>query len=172
MELGVVVPYVIIKTNGTHRDIMVTLNQKQRNWSQRDYIQYYAGLGKKNYEELENFIEDNLGGNIKMNLLINIFSSAKGSGLKTGNLPKRECDKDLFLQQWKDYADIFPFCFHGPFVDAIIKVFSSPRYKHFEHFNKIKRLRHEFYQCAKATQYLNLITEILNKGVSKNHFYL
>lgn len=110
-KLSVPIYYTISRGSGlsdVHR-----LNTTSRSWKTMDYIQSYIHLGKKDYKELLEFIEEN---EISVEIVLNFLSEQGGTSyqrLKEGKFAFTDAKKEFAQECATFYNQIKPYFEQG-----------------------------------------------------------
>lgn len=172
--------YIILK--GYKLDHVHTLNQNQKNWTKRDFMDGYAEMGIESYVKLRNFVTKNTDYNLNdcISLCSNITTSSS-TNLSQRELLRRDNKgevnevfqegtwkgKDFELAQlWADKIRSLSEFYEGynrtSFVGTMVGMFKRKEFN-FEEFKKKLRLQPtKLVDCASREQYKILIEEIYN----------
>lgn len=164
-----------IQENITRTDIAL-LNSNQKNWTAMDYINFYTVEKEFSFLQLSNLI--NKYPDMAVSALL-MLSNSEGrrslAQLKEGCLDmlaidfaKEICElcKDLNHRFQKDFV------FDSRFPLALGKALKQDNFKIDRLIEQIEAAPREFVPCHTKEQYLDMIKEIYNRGLSKNKINL
>lgn len=171
--LGVEIFYIMEDIN---REDISLLNSNQKNWGSMDYINFYTVEKRSSFLQLSKLISDYPDMSISA-LLVLSNSEGKRSlaRLKEGDLDVLAIDharsvgelcKDLNHQFQKDFV------FDSRFPLALGKAIKQENFRIDRLLEQIGAAPREFVPCHTKEQYLKMIEEIYNRGLSKNKINL
>jgi hypothetical protein len=171
--LGVEIYYIM--ENISRKDISL-LNSNQKNWNAMDYINFYTVEKVDSFQQLSKLISEY--SDMAISALL-VLSSSEGSRslakLKEGELDVMAIDHARNVGDLcKDLNHKFQkaFVFDSRFPLALGKAVKAENFKFERLMEQIKAAPREFVPCHTKEQYLDMIEEIYNRGLSKNKINL
>jgi hypothetical protein len=160
-----------IEATVDRKDISV-LNSNQKNWKAMDYINYYTVEHNHSFQELSKLM--NKFPQMKLSALLTLSNSENRrclSELKEGSLDVLNINEATELCEFiKDLANSFEYSFvyDSRFPLALLKAYKAENFDPDTLKRKIEAAPRSFVQCHTAKQYMEMIQECYNRGMSKN----
>jgi hypothetical protein len=170
-RLGVEIFYVV---SDLDRKAISILNSNQKNWKALDYINFYTVEKVNSFVILSGML--NKYPEMSHSAILSLCSSEGRRniaelkngfiGVENVDIATEICDfcKDLFNR----LGDKYKFVFDSRFPLALLKAFKDPKFAPNTLLTKIEAAPRAFVQCHTVKQYLEMIQEIYNRGLSKN----
>lgn len=155
--------YIIVE--GYNIDEVHALNLNQKNWTQKDFMQGYARMGKSEYIKMEKFCER--FPELTMTAAISIASEQTGGGSKTkfneGGFKFKNYDSAVhFTEQLKKVSKYYDGWNRSGFVRALVHLKQNPVFSMRRFLHKLSYQSRKMVDCTSFKNYKNLIKEIYN----------
>ena len=155
--------YIIVE--GYDIEEVHALNLHQKNWTQRDFMEGYADMGKTQYKQMKKFCEK--FPEINMTAAVSIASGQTGGGSKTkfnegGFKFKNYSNAVHFTEQLKKVSKHYDGWSRSAFIRALVHLSSDPNFSMRRFLHKLSYQSRKMVDCTSLKNYKNLIKEIYN----------
>jgi hypothetical protein len=159
-ELGLPIRYIIDK-NADLRAVQL-LNAKSKDWSPNDYMESYIKLGNQEYIEYKKFLKRyKFTHQVCQSLLCGV-----ASGTELFNNGDFKITQYKFAERVADFTldslEYYEGSKRRSYIYAITSLMKNKNFKEIEFLRKLKKQRSKMYDCAKTSQYIDLIEDIYN----------
>jgi hypothetical protein len=160
--LGLPIRYIVDK-NADLRAVQL-LNAKSKDWTPNDYMDSYIKLGYEEYKSYKKFkIDTGFTHNVCQELLSGGKSSRARTMFKTGEFQVKSLLIGYAVYDViKECERLYDGANRRSFIYAIHTLLKNKNFKPKVFIKKLSAQRAKMYDCAKTSQYIDLIEEIYN----------
>jgi hypothetical protein len=162
-ELELPVHYIVCEGYGL-KEVQV-LNVNSKNWSSQDYMNGYCEVGLKDYITYREFKNRYKFSHTEcVSLLTGGYGGSSVNDEFNNGLFKIKDEQKAhnMAEKINALAPLYDGYNRRSFIYALIFLFKNPLFRYDEFVQKLKQQQGKMYDCAKTSQYIDLIEEIYN----------